>query len=279
MITIQGKEIKKHFFPDGTFRINLEDSFTEQDYMSLFNVYIEWRWEDPSEYMMLYFITNHIKDNWATERINLYLPYVPDARMDRVKDAFNEVFTLKYFARFINSLGFSTVFITDPHSNVTPALFDRVCVTSVKKVVYKALEQSGADILYFPDEGAMKRYSGDYDWRPYLYGEKDRDWATGKINGVVVRNPMNLTEDKIKGKTVLIVDDICSKGGTFYHSGKALKEFGVGSIDLFITHCEQSVFDGKLLTDESPIRHIYTTDSLVHGTHPNLTTFATRLED
>lgn len=55
----------------------------------------------------------------------LPVPHCPHARMDRVKGT-TDVFTLKSFADVINSLDFTKVVIYDAHSNVTPALIDRV---------------------------------------------------------------------------------------------------------------------------------------------------------
>lgn len=72
-----------------------------------------------------------------------------------------------------------------------------------------------------------------------------------------------INREIVKDKNILIVDDICSKGGTFYHSAQALKDAGAADIYLFITHCEDSIFKGSLL-ESGLIKHIYTTDSLGH---------------
>ena len=63
-----------------------------------------------------------------------------------------------------------------------------------------------------------------------------------------------------------IVDDICSKGGTFYHSALKLKEFGATNIYLYVTHCENSIYDGELLKNNGLIEKIYTTDSILTNT-------------
>ena len=85
---------------------------------------------------------------------------------------------------------------------------------------------------------------------------KKRDWKTGNILGLDIINA-----EAIKGKNVLIVDDICSRGGTFYHSAKALKEAGAARISLYVTHLEKTVLDGELFTS-GLIEAIYTTDSI-----------------
>ena len=59
-------------------------------------------------------------------------------------------------------------------------------------------------LMFYPDEGAGKRYSGMIPL-PYCFGIKKRDWKTGQILGLDVAGDI----DSIAGKNILIVDDIC----------------------------------------------------------------------
>ena len=77
-----------------------------------------------------------------------------------------------------------------------------------------------------------------------MSGKRDR--ATGQIKGIDVGGDV----DNIAGKNILIVDDICSKGGTFYFSAKKLKELGAKNIYLHITHCENTIFEGEAEQEE-----------------------------
>jgi ribose-phosphate pyrophosphokinase len=86
---------------------------------------------------------------------------------------------------------------------------------------------------------------------------KKRDWQTGKILGLDVINAENIV-----GKDVLIVDDICSRGGTFYHSAKALKAAGAKSVSLYVTHLEETVTLGEMAASDGLVDHIYTTESI-----------------
>ena len=190
---------------------------------------------------------------------NLYMPYIPDARMDRVKYE-NELFTLKYFAQTINSLHFGRVEVLDPHSDVSAALFNKVHVGSPNRMIEDTVKKIASNnlMMFYPDAGAMKRYSSAVHL-PYTFGIKNRDWETGEIKGLNLSGEI----DQLPGKDILIVDDICSKGGTFYHSAKKLKEAGVGKIYLYITHCENTVYDGELLKNNGLIEKIYTTDTIL----------------
>ena len=219
---------------------------------------IEWKYENDAELFALICLRRQLADR----EVILDLAYIPHARMDRVKNE-NDVFTLKYFCEVINSLNFMLVRVLDPHSNVSTALLDRVKAMDVSmhilqaKCFFQNIHPYQEIVMFFPDEGAMKRYS-EHCTCPYTFGVKKRRWEDGQILGLQIMEP-----DVVKDKNVLIVDDICSRGGTFYHSAKALKEAGAADIGLYITHCENTILQGEIFTS-GLIQRVYTTDSLEH---------------
>ena len=251
-------------FPDGTKLIKYNRTFAEGAYR------ITWLYDNDGELFQLIALVKHLKSK-ARCRIWLNLPYVPNARMDRVKNS-DEVFTLKAFADTINWLGFEGVTICNPHSTVSEALFDGVrvdfdCVVEdVKHILDTSLDK--IDVLYFPDEGACKRYSDILAplGLPVAFGIKKRDWKTGKILGIDIAG-----FDDLKGKNILMIDDICAYGGTFYYSACALKDKGANDISCYVTHLENSVMDkekGKLIQGDL-IKTIYATNSIFRGTNGN----------
>lgn len=257
-------EINPTTFPDGTKLIKYNRTFADGAYR------ITWLYDNDGELFQLIALVKHLKSK-ARCRIWLNLPYVPNARMDRVKNS-DEVFTLKAFADTINWLEFEGVTICNPHSTVSEALFDRVrvdfdCVKEdVKHIIETSLDK--IDVLYFPDEGACKRYSDILAplGLPVAFGIKKRDWKTGKILGIDIAG-----FDDLKGKNVLMVDDICAYGGTFYYSACALKDKGANDISCYVTHLENSVMDqqkGKLIQGDL-IKTIYATNSIFRGTNGN----------
>ena len=242
----------QNMFPDHSLllKLNPDKMFDNRGAIK-----VEWLYEGDSELFTLICVKRHIDRHFSTKEVVLEMPYIPHARMDRVKSD-EDVFTLKYFCEIINSLNFKIVWVRDAHSNVSLALIDNVCDTGVKAYIRKAIELSGANAMFYPDEGAMKRYSSESEL-PYAFGMKKRDWKTGKIEGLDIINA-----DNIVGKDVLIVDDICSRGGTFYHSAKALKAAGAKSVSLYVTHCEETITLGELAASDGLIDHVYTTRSI-----------------
>lgn len=238
--------------------------------------YIVWTYEGDHEMAELWFIANHYQSLGIQP--TLILPYTPNARMDRVHDPIREVFTLKYFCKFINSLNFKKVYVFDPHSDVSTALINNVEKISIVGAIRYAMAECGANLIYFPDAGAMKRYDeiikkacGNYRSGPcklnVAYGNKVRDWDTGEIKGLEVVGEIP------DGAKVLMIDDICSYGGTMYFSAKKLKELGAGSIEMYVSHCENSIADlekGKIFKEDGLIDRVYTTDSVLTIEHPKI---------
>ncbi|MDR2854748.1 MAG: hypothetical protein LBV40_01140 [Methanomicrobiales archaeon] len=254
MFKINGEKLEIERFPDETQRLNIA--------VDTPHVTIEWLFEKDEE-MTLFFVVKHLREKYAVKTIHLYMPYIPHARMDRVNSQ-RQVFTLKYFCDFINSLCFAKVIVRDAHSHVSLALLNNVAsepIDAIIKHLTDVLLDAKRDIVFYPDEGSSKRYAKLISF-PYIFGIKTRDWSTGQIltldmHGEVPKPPFH----------VLIVDDISSYGGTFLHSAKKLKELGADKIYLYITHCENAILKGELI-HSGLIAKIYTTQSIFTQNHP-----------
>ena len=263
MISVNCRTVKVGHFPAGEqnildFKHDISDENT-----------IVWKYESDEELVTLIYIVSHIRNYCPKANIYLHMPYIPHARMDRVKSD-KEVFTLKYFAEVINSLNFNVVYTLDAHSDSSLALIDRIQNDSPNTIIADVMwnipdGDSRHLVVYFPDAGAYKRYKdltaiSNY---PKVYGEKIRNWQTHRIEGLnVVTNGTDL-----KGKSVLLIDDIISYGGTFYHSVLKLKELGADKIYIYASHVENAMIDterGTLikLIDDGTVTMLYTTDSI-----------------
>lgn len=264
MIILDGKEIALNKFPDGT--LLLKESIQPYIDNDCREARIVWHFENNEEMIAIMFLARHLQSNGVVF-VHLVMPYIPNARQDRVKTN-EDVFTLKYFAEFINSLGFNSVTVLDPHSSVSEALIDNLIIESPERFIQRAINDVYTRernlITFYPDEGAMKRYSGMLKMN-YAFGIKKRDWRTGVIQGLDVSGQT----DKIKDSAVLIIDDICSKGGTFYHSAKKLKELGAKNIYLYVSHCENSVLYGDMIKS-GLIEKVYTTNSIFTERHEKI---------
>lgn len=251
MLKINGYSVRVDTFPNGETRISGAD-LKHRCRESLTNV-LELKYESDKDLIHMMFIKKHLDAIGA--RCWLHIHYMPYSRQDRVED--NSMFTLKYIANFINSLSFDDVTVVEPHSDVTMALLDKV--TDVYPTVDRLDEIMSytrkIDSMFYPDAGAAKRYSSKIT-HPYMVGYKVRDFKNGRISRLDVLGYAG-------AKRVLILDDLCSYGGTFILAGKALKELGAVDIYLFITHCEKSIFEGNLLKDDGPINTVFCMDTMI----------------
>lgn len=258
MILVNGYEVKQGTFPDGSLSTFAPIKKDEAVVGPFGKVSFIWKYENDAELFTLICLRRHYEPYGAT----LKMLYCPHARMDRVKND-TDVFTLKYFCEVINSLNFSKVTILDPHSNVAPALLNNVEIETtypyIKTAIQKFSDEKGKDnvALYFPDAGAMKRYTEINFYLPYAYGNKCRNWDTGVLESQEGQNMGNVV-----GKDVLIIDDICCHGGTFLMAADVLLKAGAKSVSLYITHCENAIAEGKVF--DSKIEKVYTTKSLNH---------------
>lgn len=267
MLYVNFQPVEVKHFPAG------EQSILDFNYakpMSGNKVFIDWYYENDEELVTLIYITNHIRSLYPDALIQLDMPYIPHARMDRVKSE-KEVFTLKYFAQVINSLNFCQVFTADAHSNVSEALIDRIVNVDPSEIIKKVISECRHCypyidlVIYFPDAGAYKRYSGLECFKniKMVYGEKIRNWETHRIEGLnVVTNGVDL-----KDKDVIMIDDIISYGGTFYHSANKLKELGVKRIYAYATHTENEVLNEERGTfikslKDGTVTKLFTTNSI-----------------
>ena len=266
MIKVNGEKIKVEYYPDGTQRLNIKPRS--------FNI-IEWSYETEEELVTLIYITKHLKSSFVCKSVSLYMSYLPNARMDRTKNE-EEVFTLKYFADVINWLEFNRVYVLDVHSDVSKCLINKCDFKNPLHHIKNALETISKNdmsdiILYYPDAGSAKRYSEILSQYRYCYGEKKRDWKTGKILGLEIKtNGIDLNE-----KTILMIDDIVSYGGSLYYSANTLKEYGVDKIYAYATHTENSILDkekGTLIKalENNTVEKLFTTNSLFTGTHEKI---------
>lgn len=262
MIKVKDYLITPESFPDGTLRLKMSNGMYDSCNEDI-PINIKWLYDNDAELFTLQCLVDKLRDWFPSKKLTLTLPYIPHARNDRAYHS--DVFTLKTFCRIINDMNFESVGVLDPHSDVATALLDRTIVhpTCAVDKILKKWGELGKDnvVIMYPDAGAAKKFSSLIQ-ADYIVGNKTRDWATGKIkNYFIETNGIDM-----KGKTIIIVDDICSYGGTFYFAAKALKELGAGNIFLHVDHCENSVLNGQLIGSDL-IKKIYTTDSIFTMKH------------
>ena len=225
-------------------------------------------YEDDSEFFDLLCIFDSIRRNSPNVEFVLNLPYIPYSRMDRIESE-TDSFSLKSFANFVNSvIKPKRIECLDAHSDVALALFDAPVTHSVPQIkIVKENFKPADTLLVFPDATAVKRYKKLFPEYQSVSINKERNFQTGKIVSSTLIKDGNISDEFLENvKNVVIVDDICSKGGTFLLASQLIAE-NIGhedyTINLVVAHCEAAIFEGNLLDESSPFNgNVYCTNSM-----------------
>lgn len=245
----QGKSYKHFQFGSGENHLQLLSPSSNR-------VEIMFRYSGDQSMMQLLLMTDALRRQGANE-IDLFIPYFPGARQDRVCNL-GEPLSAKVYADLINQQHYRQVTVFDPHSDVVVALLNKVRVIKNHQFIKDVVAELGSDlILISPDAGSNKKIfelASQLGGFEVVRADKLRDVRNGAIIGTEV-----FCED-LSGKTALIVDDICAGGRTFIELAKKLKAKNCKKIVLAVSHYEGSAQEEKL--SESGIDAVYTTNSL-----------------
>lgn len=259
MIKLDGQEIKFSKFPNGETLVDTEVLNRAES-----GCRIDFKWGEDEDILHLYFVLSHLNEQHKLNR-NIYIYYMPYSRMDRSENG--SCFTLAWTCNLINHVTFfgDSVYIVEPHSDKTLDLLHfSKRINVITPLMQKICSIENVDVICYPDKGAKVRFCDDKVVLPVVYCEKVRDFDTGEIKGLELKSDIDL-----KGKNVLILDDLCSKGGTFYYTAKKLKENGVKDVFLGVCHMENTVMQGELLEEldmpfKSLIQHIYCFNTMLN---------------
>lgn len=270
MLLLNNKPVEFITFPNKETRLDLDESLLQPS----FNEVI-WKFEDNSSIMELLLLndilvryfndTYHIDPHW-----NLYIPYMPYSRMDRINEN-TTAFSLDVFLdKIISTLTCKYVYILDPHSPKTLELAENHTMfkdLSIKEYDWSLAKQVIKDnniditnhIFVFPDKGAAQRYNMS-DYPNTIVLDKVRDFATGKIESIVIGTE-NISHALTNESKIFFVDDLCSYGGTFVLGLKALRNAGYNQpANLIVSHSEEGLLLGDVL---SVFDKVYTTESIL----------------
>jgi ribose-phosphate pyrophosphokinase len=224
---------------------------------------IKWNYECDSEFIQIAQLVDLFSNYCESySNIYLYIPYFPYARQDK-NISNNSTFGKTTFLILLKSLKIASITTYDIHSEMFQELNE---ILNIKPNHFlEVIKKEQPNVLFFPDKGALDRYINlfandiEFQCRAKAYGEKVRNQSTGEITGYVIKDPGNV----LFFSKVLVLDDLCDRGGTFILAAKHLKTLGVSSIDLCVSHGLWS--GGEQLLHDGGIRKLFTTDSLIHN--------------
>jgi ribose-phosphate pyrophosphokinase len=224
--------ITNRIFPDGESYIQMPNEVEGETV-----VLVQTTAPDPDrKIMQLLFMARTAKD-FGAERIVAVMPYMAYARQDK-RFLEGEALSFDVVLGLLESAGVDDTIVIDVHSeealaelqpkytmkihNLT-ALF--VLAEYMKKQTYDGAYSLSPDIGRKDIVERVSKVLGG----GFAFFEKVRDRYTGKTTMIV-------KDLDLKGRNVVIFDDIISSGGTMARAIQGLKEQGAGKVAAVCTH-------------------------------------------
>ncbi len=198
----------------------------------------------------------------SAARITAVIPYFGYARQDRRPRAMRVPITAKLVANMIASAGVDRVLTVDLHADQIQGFFD-IPVDNVYAspvLLGDAWKQKYDNLMVVsPDVGGVVRA------RALAKRLDDADLAIidkrrPRANESEVMNIIG----EVKGKSLILIDDLVDTAGTLCHAAKALKDAGGKKVVAYITHAvlsgpaieriANSELDELVVTDTIPLR-------------------------
>ena len=212
----------------------------------------------------------------SADRITAVLPFFGYARQDR-KDKPRVPITAKLVANLLVAAGVNRVLTMDLHAQQIQGFFDiPVDHLYASPVLIKAIRERGLDdvVVVSPDVGGLKM--------SHAYAK-----ALGVPFAIVAKNRISADEVEalsvigdVKGRNVLLVDDLTESAGTLTAAATLLKKEGAENIYAGVSHAVLSD-KGRERLAASPIIEVFATNSvpLAHGPKVTALSIAPLLAD
>jgi ribose-phosphate pyrophosphokinase len=183
-------------------------------------------------YMQLFLAAHHLSQEGA--KVHAVIPYLGYARQDK-QFMPGEVVSLGVISHLLRSCGVLRVTTVDIHSAEGLALFPMPtysvsAIPSLSQYVKKNLNLS-SPVVISPDFGSSRRteaFATLYG-AEHLQFAKERDRVTGEVK-------IDAGELNVKGRDIIIVDDMISTGGTIRAAAERLRQAQASRIVVGCVH-------------------------------------------
>jgi len=206
----------------------------------------------------------------GARKITAIIPYFGYARQNMQHRA-GECVSLNVVVKVLESLSVDKIITTDLHDEGSSSVFsipfeNKSALPLLAKKIYRDLglsEENEAEFLVgSPDQGGIERARTFAD---HFYNAQNHPET---ITVEKKRNLDALHESKaveifgeVKGKNVILVDDVSTSGKTIVHAGEMCLAEGAKSVSAVVVHPDFALGVMEYL-EKSPLRSFYTTNSI-----------------
>lgn len=249
-LPLGGAKIER--FPDGEKALKLEDDVRGRDCFVLQSTC-----RPVDENLMELLIYLDCLRRASAQRITAVIPYFGYARQDR-KDEGRVPITAKLVANIITAAGADRVLTIDLHAAQLQGFFDipvdHLTGELVLSDYFRAKKLSNLTVVS-PDVGNIKmasRYAGHFSGDLAIVHKKRFSGSEVEASEII---------GEVKGKNVLMCDDIIATAGTVCGAVNLIKQRGAAKIYICATH---GVFAGQALERlaKAPVDEIVVTDTI-----------------
>lgn len=238
-------------FSDGEFAVSYEESIRGRDIFLVQSTF------PTSDNLMELLLMIDAAKRASARTINAVIPYFGWARQDR-KDKPRVSIGAKLVADLLSAVGVNRVITMDLHADQIQGFFNvPVDHLYASGVILPYLQQLHLDdmVIASPDVGGSKRANtyAKYLGCPLVLCNKTRARAN-------VVASMQIIGD-VKGKNVIIIDDMVDTAGTITKAADIMKEAGAKTVRACATHCVMSG-PASQRVQESALEEIVFTDSI-----------------
>ena len=230
IVAYMGKRLGKgriEKFPDGEILVKVEEDVRGRD------IFIIQSTCDPvNDNLMELLIYIDCIRRASAARITAVLPYFGYARQDR-KDEGRVPISAKLVANMLTTAGVDRILTLDLHAAQIQGFFDiPVDHLTAEPVISNYLKQMSTEdlILVSPDVGNVKRaraYAQRFNVDLAIIDKRRVSGSDFVIENII---------GNVKGKTVLMVDDMIATASTIYNGAKLCMEHGAKSVCIATTH-------------------------------------------
>ncbi len=218
--------------------------------------------------MELFFFCDALKRKGA-KNITAIIPYFGYARQNR-EHLSGECVSANVVIKFLEAIGISKVITFDLHDEGTEGIFSipfknissfEVLSKKIKSYLKEKNISTDSIAITSPDQGGVERARnfGKYFFEnsdfPIVVIEKDRDQ-----HAIHQSKAVGIYGD-VKDKTVILVDDILTSGGTLFNAAELCLEKGAKNIIGAVVHHDFSP-DAQDKIQKSVIEKIFTTNTI-----------------
>ena len=248
-ITLGKVELQR--FKDGEFKPSFKESIRGK------RVFIVGSTFAPSDHLMEVLLMIDAAKRASADYIDIVIPYFGWARQER-KDEPRVPIAAKLVANMLEAAGASRVITMDLHADPIQGFFEIPVDHLYSSTIFVPyIQKLNLDnlVIASPDMGGSKRA---YAYSKFLKSDVVICYKQRKRANVI--GSMELIGD-VKGKNVVLVDDIIDTGGTLVKAAQLMKDKGAKSVRAVCTHALLSDNAQERIAN-SEIEELVVTDSI-----------------